>query len=93
MYESFIGTSAYLGVTESVLVYVGSGRLVNVIVSIAAAGGTIHDAASVATATTANIICPVPNAVGVSQVNVPFVNGIVIKPAATSNVGVTYSGA
>jgi hypothetical protein len=93
MYENFIGTEAYLGVTESSLVYVGSGRLVNVIVSAAAAGGTVHDAATVATATTANVIFPIPNAVGVVQANVPFLNGLVIRPAAASNVGATYSEA
>lgn len=91
MYESFIGTQRYLGVTESSLVYVGAGRLVNAIVSAAAAGGTIHDAATVAAATTSNVIYPVPNSVGIAQVNVPFVNGLVIKPAAGSTVGVTYS--
>lgn len=93
MYESFIGTEAYLGVTESSLIYVGSGRLVNVIVSAAAAGGTVHDAATVATATTSNIIYPIPNTVGIAQVNVPFVNGLVIRPASASVVGATYSGA
>ena len=91
MYESVIGTQRYLGVTESSLVYVGAGRLVNAIVSAAAAGGTIHDAATVAAATTSNVIYPVPNSVGIAQVNVPFVNGLVIKPAAGSTVGVTYS--
>lgn len=91
IYTSAVGNNSYLGVTEDALIYSGSGRLVNVIVSAAAAGGTIHDAATVASATAANVVFPIPNSVGLSVVNVPIFDGIVIKPAAGSTVGVTYS--
>lgn len=73
------------------MIYSGSGRLVNVIVSAAAAGGTVHDAASVADADSKNVIFPIPNNTGITLVNVPFFNGLVIKPAAASTVSVTYS--
>jgi hypothetical protein len=91
IYASAVGTATFLGATENSLVYSGSGRLVNVIVSAAAAGGTIHDAASVSAANTTNIIFPIPNTVGLNIVNVPFFDGLVIKPAASSTVGLTYS--
>lgn len=91
IYQNFVGTNTYLGVTDNSLISTGSGRLVNVLVTAAAAGGTIHDAATVAGANTTNIIYPIPNQVGIVQVNVPFFNGLVVKPAATSNVGLTYS--
>lgn len=91
IYASAVGNATFLGATENSLVYSGSGRLVNVIVSAAAAGGTIHDAASVSAANTANVIFPIPNSVGLSVVNVPFSNGLVIKPASSSTVGLTYS--
>jgi len=52
IYTSAVGTNSYLGVTENALVYTGAGRLVNVIVSAAAAGGTIHDSATVSGAKT-----------------------------------------
>lgn len=91
IYTSAVGSNSYLGVTENSLIYSGAGRLVNVIVSAAAAGGTIHDASTVSGANTSNVIFPIPNSVGLSLVNVPFFDGIVIKPAATSIVGVTYS--
>lgn len=91
IYASAVGSNSYLGVTENSLIYSGPGRLVNVIVSAAAAGGTIHDSATVAGANASNVIFPIPNNLGLSLVNVPFFDGIVIKPAATSTVGVTYS--
>lgn len=91
IYASAVGTNSYLGVTESSLVYRGQGRLVNVIVSAAAAGGTIHDSSTVAGANTSNIIFPIPNTVGLTLVNVPFFDGLVIKPASASTVGITYS--
>lgn len=91
IYSSFVGTLSYLGITENSLIYSGSGRLVNVIVSVGAAGGTIHDAATVAGATSANVIFPIPSTTGITSVNVPFFNGLVIKPAATSTVSITYS--
>lgn len=93
IYESFVGTDTFLGANEDALIYVGSGRLVNATVTAAAAGGTIHDASTVADANADNVIFPIPSTIGISQVNVPFSNGLVIKPAATSMVSVTYSGA
>ena len=93
IYESAVGSSSYLGVTEDALVYSGSGRLVNVVVTAAAAGGTVHDASSVSGANSNNIIFPIPNTVGLSLVNFPFLDGIVIKPAAGSVISITYSEA
>jgi hypothetical protein len=91
IYASSVGDKTYLGVSDSSLISTTSGRLVNVSVSAAAAGGTIHDAASVATADASNVIFPIPNQVGITQVNVPFFNGLVVKPASSSTVSLTYS--
>lgn len=91
IYTSAVGTTTFLGATEDSLVHSGPGRLVNVIVSVAAAGGTIHDASSVSSANASNVIFPIPSTAGFTMVNVPFTDGLVIKPAATSAVGVTYS--
>lgn len=93
IYQSFVGTQTFLGANEDALVYVGPGRLVNVVVTAAAAGGTIHDVDSVADANAGNVIFPIPSTIGITQVNIPFVNGLVIKPAATSMVNLTYSEA
>ena len=61
LYESFVGDKTYLGATDASLITSGSGRLVNMIISVAGStSGTIHDAASVSSATTANVISIVP---------------------------------
>ncbi len=91
IYSSAVGNNTFLGASEDSLVYAGSGRLVNVIVSVAAAGGTIHDAGSVSAANASNVIFPIPSTTGLTVVNVPFIDGLVIKPAATSTVSVSYS--
>lgn len=91
IYTSAVGTKTYLGISDSSLISTTAGRLVNVSVSAAATGGTVHDAASVATADATNIIFPIPDQVGITQVNVPFFSGLVVKPAASSTVSLTYS--
>lgn len=92
--ESYIGNSSYLGITSSALVKTGSGRLVNLTVSVAGgAAGTIHDAASVSAASADNVIAVIPTAVtnGSLLINVPFTNGLVVKPGSSHNVSVVYS--
>jgi hypothetical protein len=91
IYTQSIGDNTYLGATDSNLVYTGAGRLVNVIFS-GTAGGTIHDAATVATATTSNVIYNLPTTnPGLYQVNVPFFNGLVIRPNTGVTLSLTYS--
>ncbi len=90
IYTQSIGDNTYLGASDSNLVYTGAGRLVNVIVT-GTAGGTIHDAATVATATTSNVIYNIPTTASLYQVNVPFFNGLVVKPGAGVTVSMTYS--
>lgn len=91
IYQSFVGDKSFIGVSANSLVTTGSGRLVTVSVIAAAAGGKIYDSATVAGATDANAIYTIPNAVGAVSVNMPFFNGLVIKPAATSVVSISYA--
>lgn len=91
IYNQFVGTSTYLGVTDNSLIYTGAGRLVNVMVTSGVNGGTIHDAATVATATTSNVIYNLPSSVGLTTVNVPFFSGLVVKPGTSVAVALTYS--
>ncbi len=91
VYSSVVGDRTYLGVTDDSLVYTGAGRLVSVLVT-GTNGGTIHDAATVATATTANVIYNLPTTTaGLYQVNVPFFEGLVVNPASSVTVSLTYS--
>lgn len=91
IYNEIVGNNTYLGATDNSLVYTGAGRLVNVMVTAGTAGGTIHDAATVATATTSNVIFNLPTTTGLTQVNVPFFDGLVVKPGASVTVSLTYS--
>lgn len=92
IYESFVGTDTFLGISESSLLSQGSGRLVNIVVAVAgSAAGTAHDAASVLDAATDNVIMVIPATVGIYQVNVPFSSGLVIQPGTGQTISVTYS--
>lgn len=91
IYESFVGNSSTVGLSGDTLVLTGAGRLVSVSVITAAAGGKIYDINSVSGAADANAIFAVPNATGVTAVNFPFFNGIVIKPGAGSVISISYS--
>ena len=89
-YSSFVGSKTYLGITDDSLVYTGAGRLVSVLVT-GTNGGTIHDAATVATATAANVIYNLPTTANLYQVNVPFFEGLVVNPGSSVTVSLTYS--
>lgn len=91
IYESFVGSTSYPGISADSLVVSGPGRLVTVSVIAAAAGGKIYDVASVADAADSNAIYTIPNATGSASVNFPFFSGLVIKPAAGSIVSISYS--
>jgi glycerol dehydrogenase-like iron-containing ADH family enzyme len=91
VYESFVGNKSFSGISDNTLVTSVSGRLVNLSVSVAAAGGTIHDSATVAAADTSNVICSIPSTTGVYSINFPFSDGLVVKPASSSTVSVSYS--
>jgi hypothetical protein len=91
IYQSLIGTLSSTGLDEDELITRNSGRLVNVSVIAAAAGGTIHDAPSVSAASNDNAIFIIPNQTGIISVNFPFSDGLVVKPASSSIVSISYS--
>lgn len=91
IYESFVGNNSVIGLSSDTLVLTGAGRIVSVSVITAAAGGKIYDTNTVSLAADANAIFSIPNASGVTAVNFPFFNGLVIKPGAGSVVSVSYS--
>lgn len=93
IYESFVGDNTYIGISSDSLIVAGTGRLVVVSVVQAASGGIIHDCASVAEASVSNAICAIPDATGIMPVNFPFLKGLVVIPAASSVVSVSYTKA
>jgi hypothetical protein len=90
-YSNFVGTSSTTGITGDTAIVASSGRLVTVSVITAAAGGKIYDSATVAGASDDNAIYTIPNSTGAVAVNFPFTNGLVVKPASSSVVSISYS--
>jgi hypothetical protein len=86
-----MGGNSAIGISSDALVVTGPGRLVTVSVITAASGGTIHDTDTVANATNSNAIYTIPSSTGATVINFPFFDGLVIKPAATSVVSVSFS--
>lgn len=92
LYAQSVGTTAFLGSSAPTLVNTGSGRLVNVyVIAAGSAAGTIHDAASVAAATTGNTLIDTPTTVGLIQANIPYSSGLVIQPGTGQVINITYS--
>jgi len=62
-------------------------------VSVITAGvaGGIYDAKSIAAATTGTQLCVIPATVGIHEIFMPVVNGIVVKPGAGQKVSISYT--
>lgn len=92
IYASVIGSKSVGGIVEEILVLSKPGRVVGISVAVAGAvEGTVHDTSVVASADNSNAILAIPISVGFYPVNFPVENGIVLKPAASSVVGIVYT--
>lgn len=89
-YLQVSGSKVSVQISVATLVSVGQGRLARVVVTTAgSAAGSIYDA-SVSTATTSKIFV-IANTLGVTEVNIPVNNGIVVTPGTGQVVTVSYS--
>ena len=84
------GNATSLTVTGNTLVVTGSGYLCRYSVLVAGAAGTVHDANTIANASSSNALCATVATVGVFDVGAVFSNGLVIKPGAGQSVNITY---
>lgn len=94
IYKSVVGSKTYLGAVDNSLVSTNSGRLVNVTICISGANiSTLHDAGAVSGASNSNIIASfaASQAVGTYAINVPFSNGLVVKPGSGTTLSITYA--
>ena len=91
LYAGFVGTQTSIGITQDALIVTGPGRLVNVVVNSGVNAGSIHDAVSVSSADTSNIIFPLPTSTCITTVNMPFTNGLVVLLGSNVNVSLSYS--
>lgn len=84
------GSQSLSGITAATLVKSGQGRVARVSVVVAgSAAGAIYDT-NVPSATTGQIWV-IPNTVGVTEINLPVNNGIVVAPGTGQTVVVSYS--
>jgi hypothetical protein len=89
-YLSVEGSKVTTGITTATLVQSGQGRIARVSVVVAGPhAGSIYDASS-ATATT-GLIYAIPKDVGITEVNLPVNNGIVVVPSTGQTVAISYS--
>lgn len=91
IYTSFVGTNTYLGITGSSLIMTGAGRLVSVAITSGTNGVSIYDSETVAGAAASNAIYVNTTSAAITQINIPFFNGLVVIPGASTTVCITYS--
>lgn len=85
-------TSSTVVNTTPTQVIMGSGRLVNVSVTVAGTTpGIVYNSASTGAVAATNALVPVPNTIGVHPVNQLFTNGLVIVAGTGQSLNVTYS--
>ena len=89
-YLSVEGAQQLADITTATLVMTGQGRLANVLVIDAgSAAGAIYDAS--ATGVTTNKVWTLPTTAGITVLNIPINNGIVVAPGAGQRIVVSYS--
>lgn len=85
------GNKSSLNITANTVVKAQKGRCARVVVIVAGSGaGTLHDAATVAAAATANEIFAIPTTAGSYEIDFPCANGIVVKPGTGQTIAVSY---
>lgn len=85
------GWLSSLNISASGVVKATAGAIVRISVTTAGSTpGSVYDAATTGTASAANLIAVMPNTVGVTYLNWPVTNGIVISPGASQVVSVSY---
>ncbi len=84
------GMQAFNGLTAATVATSKAGRVKKVSVVVAgSASGLVYDSNS--TSVTANPICAIPTTVGVYDIDMPFVNGLLIVPGTGQTVSGSYS--
>ncbi len=86
------GARTLLDVTTGTQISTGQGTVYNVFVNTApTATGGVYDAASSADATAANLICIIPEAVGILPLGgTQFINGLYVDPGTGGALSIGY---
>lgn len=89
-YLSVEGSRLYSDITAATVVLSGQGRIARVSVVVAgSATGSIYDAND-ATATS-NKLWTIPTTAGITEINLPVNNGIVVAPGTGQTIAISYS--
>jgi len=84
------GTKTFMNITSATLVKSGSGRVAKVsVIAPSTAGGqnaAVSDHATTSGINNSNLIAVIPDAVGVYNVDMPTVNGIVLVPGGAGQI-------
>lgn len=84
------GSKLTSGITSATLVQSGQGRVARVSVVVAgSAAGAVYDSPSAGALT--NQIAVLPTTVGVTEINLPVNNGIVVVPGTGQTIAISYS--
>jgi len=89
-YLSAVGVSLYSNITTATVVKSSQGRICRIsVVEAGSAAGAIYDA-SLAGATT-NKVWTIPTTAGITEINLPVNNGIVVAPGTGQTIAISYS--
>lgn len=89
-YLNTVGVRNNLDITSNTLVYGSAGRVASVVVTATGAtAGAIYDSNNVSSLT--GKIFTIPATVGVTVLNFPVSNGIVVAPGAGQTISISYS--
>jgi hypothetical protein len=89
-YLNVNGVKTLADITTDTLVKAGFGRVATISVTVAGSTtGTVYDTNSASS--TANPIFTIPTSTGITFVNLPVSNGIVVSPGTGQTVAVSYS--
>lgn len=85
-------TKRTLNITANTVIKASNGNIATVsIVAAGSAAGTIHDADTVAAATTSNVVSALPAVAGPLVINFPVTSGIVVKPGTGQTIAVSWT--
>jgi hypothetical protein len=85
-------TKRTLNITANTVIKASNGNIATVSVVVAGtAAGSIHDAATVAAAVTANQVAALPATAGPLAINFPVTSGIVVKPGTGQTIAVSWT--
>ena len=87
-----VANKSALNLTANTLVKSSGGFIVRVsVVATSSTAGSIHDAASVAAAASANEVAVIPATVGTYAIEFPAASGIAVKPGAGQTIAISYN--